>query len=512
MRKFFVRGGVFLSTLLLVEALVACSSRKAEDQTLMAASTEVPATLDPTGFLDSSFLVRIGIGEMLFWVSPEGTVEPSLAESITEIDANTWEIKIRPDAYFWSGAEVNADRVIASLERSRALNIRAAPSIEGMSFTKIDDKTIRVKTEKEYMQVPLNLAYYQFIIHNVDPPYTYKDVSTVDFTGLYKIVEHYPNQKLVLTANDKHWGQNAIIKNVIQEEIPDENARVLAALSGRYHIVSNIPFASVDQFNNSSTAKIVAVNPANTETVYLNLRKPLFQDLRVRQALSWGLDRAELVLLGAEGQSTPVTTWLGSNPLFPEAKTAVYGYDFQKASALLDGAGWTLGADGFRYNGNTRLAFRLLTWGVDKALGEAVQGQLARLGVNVDVRFGDYELLVEARKTGDWDAFIEAWTTFGNTGALLRGQYAPEGGANYGGFNDSAVNDLLAKLDAPTEEERNAIASQVNLRAAEMAPALYMSVRPEVVAVSKKLNGFIPHFRQYENLTNNPDLSFADAK
>jgi peptide/nickel transport system substrate-binding protein len=486
--------------------------KKATEQVLMVASTEVPAALDPVGFLDSSFLVRIGIGEMLFWVSPDGTVEPSLAESITEIDPITWEIKLRPDACFWSGADVNADRVITSLERSRALNIRAAPSIEGMSFVKIDDKTIRVKTEKEYMQVPLNLAYYQFIIHNVDPPYTYKDVSTVDFTGLYKVVEHYPNQKLVLEANDRHWGKKPVIKYVIQEEIPDENARVLAALSGRYHIVSNIPFASVEQFNNSITAKIVAVNPANTETVYLNLRQPIFQDLRVRQALSWALDRAELVLLGAEGQSTPVTTWLGSNPLFPEAKTAVYGYAPQKAAALLDEAGWTLKPDGIRYNGNTPLAFRLLTWGVDKALGEAVQGQLARVGANVDVRFGDYELLVEARKTGDWEAFIEAWTTFGNTGALLRGQYAPQGGANYGGFNDSEINALLALVDAPTEEERNDIALRINLKAAELAPALYMSVRPEVVAVSTKLNGFIPHFRQYENLANNPNLSFVESK
>jgi peptide/nickel transport system substrate-binding protein len=482
------------------------------EQVLMVASTEVPATLDPVGFLDSSFLVRIGIGEMLFWVSPEGTVEPSLAESIAEIDSVTWEIKIKPDAYFWSGAEVNADRVIASLERSRALNIRAAPSIEGMSFVKIDDKTIHVKTEKEYMQVPLNLAYYQFIIHNVDAPYTYKDANTIDFTGLYKVVEHYPNQKLVLEANDKHWGKKAIIKQVIQEEIPDENARVLAALSGRYHIVSNIPFTAVEQFNNSNTAKIVAVNPANTETVYLNLRQPLFQDVRVRQALSWGLDRDELVLLGAEGQSTPITTWLGSNPLFPEAKTAGYGYDPQKAAALLDEAGWTLNANGARYKGNTPLAFRMLTWGVDQALGEAVQGQLARLGVTVNIQFGDYELLVEARKTGDWDAFIEAWTTFGNTGALLRGQYAPEGGANYGGFNDSAVNTLLNLADAPSEQERNDIAARINLQAAEQAPALYMSVRPEVVAVSTKLNGFIPHFRQYENLSNNPNLSFAESK
>jgi peptide/nickel transport system substrate-binding protein len=511
MKKLMVK--VLLLGILVSAGVISCSgAKKNAEQVLMVASTEVPAALDPVGFQDTSFLVRIGAGELLFSVSPKGTVEPSLAEGIAEIDATTWEINLRPDAYFWSGAPVNADRVIASLERSRALNIRAAPSIEGMTFSKIDDKTIQVKTEKEYMLVPFSLSYYQFVIHNVDPRYTYKDVETIDFTGLYKIVEHYPNQKLVLTANDKHWGKKPVIKNVIQEEIPDENARVLAALSGRYHIVTNLPFASIEQFNNNTTVKIIAVNPANTETVYLNLRKPLFQDLRVRRALSWALDRTELVLLGAEGQSTPVTTWLGSNPLFPEAKTAVYGYDFQKASALLDEAGWTLKSDGLRYKGDTPFRFRMLTWGVDKALGEAIQGQLARLGVTVDVQFGDYELIIEARKTGEWDAFIEAWTTFGNTGALLKGQYAPDGGGNFGGINDNVINNLLAQIDAPTEEERNVIALQVNRRAAELAPALYMCVRPEIVAVSTKLIGFTPHFRQYENLTNNPNLSFAETK
>jgi peptide/nickel transport system substrate-binding protein len=382
-----------------------------------------------------------------------------------------------------------------------------------MTFIKIDDKTIQVKTVKEYMEVPLNLSYYQLVIHNVDAPYTYKDANTVDFTGLYKIAEHYPNQKLILEAFDKHWGKQPVIKQVIQEEIPDENARVLAALSGRYHIVSNIPFASVDQFQNSNAAKIVAVPPANTETVYLNLRQAQFQDIKVRQALSWSLDRTELVLLGAEGQSTPVTTWLGSNPLFPQAKTAVYGYDAKKAASLFEQAGWILQADGVRYKDGKPLSMRLLTWGVDRALGEAVQSQLSRAGVKTTVQFGDYELLVEARKTGDWDAFIEAWTTYGNVTALLRGQYAPEGGANYGGFNDSETNTLFAALEnATTDEQRQKLALQINQRAAEQAPALYMSMRPEVVAVSTKLNGFIPHFRQYENLTNNPNLLFSIIK
>jgi peptide/nickel transport system substrate-binding protein len=481
------------------------------ERTLLLASTEVPAGLDPTGFINSSFLVRMGVAEMLFSVDPEGKVVPSLAESIREIDPKNWEIKLRPNAYFWSGKPVTADAVIASLERSRKLNVRAKPFVDGMTFIRSDDYTVQVETEQEYMQVPLNLSYYQFVIHNADDEYTYTDVSTSDFTGIYKIVELLPNQKMTLEAFDKHWGKQPIIKRVIQDQIDDENARVTAALSGRYHIVVNIPFTGVRQFADSNVAKIIATPPSNTETIYLNLRQPQFQDVRVRQALSWALDREELALLGAENQVAPVTTWLGSNPLFPEAKNAVYGYDAEKAASLLDEAGWVSGADGVRYKDGIPLTLRLLTWGVDKALGEAVQNQLTKIGVKAAVQFGDPDVLVSARETGDWDALIEAWTTFGNISALLSGQYAPDGGANYGGYNDEQTNILLAQLNsATTEQERRDLALKVNTRAAELAPAIYMYPRPEVLAVSTKLKGFIPHFRQYENLVNNPDLSIED--
>src|SRR5690606_1238049 len=218
----------------------------------------------------------------------------------------------------------------------------------------------------------------------------------------------------------------------------------------------------------------------------------------------WGLDREELVLLGAEGQSVPVTTWLSSNPAYAEARNAVYASsDANEANELLDDAGWAKGPDGIRYKDNRPLTLRLMTWGGDKALGEALQNQWSKLGVKAEVQHGDYSLIETARESGDWDASIEAWSTFGDEHALLSGQFAVEGRGNFGGYNDEQTNELLSQLSQASDNAaRRELALRINERVAEQAPVISLFPRPQLTAVSASLHGFVEHFRQFENTVN----------
>jgi len=481
---------------------------KTQDKELLIAAREVAASLDPVQRL--TYLIRFGAAETLFRANAEGIIEPFLAKGAEQIDSTTWKINLREGARFWSGKPVNADAVIASLERSRELDVRALPFLEGFSFSRLDEYTVQVKTEQEHMTVPLNLSHFHLVIHNAEA--TFENIDTIDFTGMYRIVEFIPRQRMILEINENYWGERPIIRRVIHEEIADPSTRALAILSGRYHMALNLPVVTRELFVNREDIVIHAIPPANTQTIYLNLRQPQFQDFRVRQALSWALDREELVILGAEGQSSPVTTWLGSNPAFKEAKNAVYyKHDMQKASELLDEAGWILGDDGIRTKDGKPLTLRLMTWGGDKALGEALQHQWTMLGVKAEVQHGDYSLIQTARETGDWDAFIEAWGTFGNVTALLKGQFSPDGAANYGGFDDEETNNLLAQLAAASSEsESRELALKVNYRVAQQAPVIALHPRQELTAVSTLLDGFTPHFRQFENLMN-ANLSFSTA-
>lgn len=480
------------------------------NQELVVVSQEIAASLDPVKPITSSYLRLIGAGEALFKVNAQGEVEPELAASAKEADSTTWEIKLRPEARFWSGKPIDADAVIASLERSRALDLQALPFLKDLTFAKLDDHAIQVKTAREHLPVPLNLSYYQTLIHNAEAKHD--AVSTMDLSGMYKVVEFVPKQKMVLERNETYWRTKPAIRRVVFEEVTDEQTRVLSGLGGRSHVVLNIPVTSLEQLKNNAGVALSAAPAANTQTVYLNLNKPQFADVKVRQALSWAVNREELVVLAAEGQSFPVATWLSSNPAYAEARTAVYNkFDRNKAASLLDEAGWKLGSDGVRYKDGQPLALRLMTWGGDKALGEALQNEWSQIGVKAEVRHGDYSLIETARQSGNWDAFIEAWSTFGEEFALLTGQFAPKGSANYGRFDDAQTNEWLAKLEQASDAaERRKLALQINERVAQQAPIISLFPRPQITAVSKSLKGFEAHFRQFENVVN-ANLSL-DAK
>jgi len=481
-----------------------------EDQALIIAGQEIAASLDPVKPLTSAYLRNMGAAEALFKVNEAGEVEPSLAESAREVDSTTWVIGLREGATFWSGSPVNADAVIASLERSRAEDPQAQPYLAELAFSKLDDRSIEVKTLSEHVAVPLQLSYYQTVIHNADA--RHESVETMDLTGMYKVVSFAPKQSMALAINERYWGTKPTIPRIVHEQIADGQTRVLSVLSGRSHIALNIPVTSLQQFKDGGEAALVAAPVANTQTVYLNLRQPQLADAGVRQALSWALDREELVLLGAEGQSEPVATWLGSNPLYPEAKQAVYGKpDPDRAMKLLDEAGWLLGDDGVRYKDGKPLTLRLQTWGGDQALGEALQNQWTRIGIKAEVKHGDYSLIETARQQGDWDASIEAWSTFGDAYSLLAGQFSPEGSANYGGYDDEETNRLLAELkQAADDDARRKLALEINERAAVLAPVIALYPRPQLTAVSNKLAGFEEHFRQFENVVN-ANLTFDSA-
>lgn len=471
---------------------------------LVVAGSEIACGVDPTVYPAADYLLNMGAAEILFKAGADGIIRPSLAKEAIQLDEHSWEIRLRPEAVFWSGAPVTAEAVVASLTRSKELDMKANPYLKGMTFSAAGRDTIRVVTDAANVDIAENLSYPQLVIHNTAAPYTYDGVGSADYTGMYRIVSFEPSRRMVFEKNENYWGTKPEIQRVIHEQIGDSDARVMAALSGQYHVVMDIDRTAYKQFDENAASHIVMVPGAQTMTIYLNTEKDALRDERVRRALSWGLDRRELILLGMEGLSEPVTTWLGANPAYADIKNAFFdSYDPKKAAALLDEAGWLLGDDGYRRKDGAALAMTVRSFRNDKALGEAVQIQWRRLGVNVSVRHGDYSLMSDAYKSGDWDGAIEGWGTFGNILGLLNTQYGANGAANYGRYRDDRVDELLSRLAvAGDREERGKIARELSLHIAEKSPAVYICPRPQITAVSNNLQGFVPHFRQFENVVN----------
>lgn len=471
-----------------------------EQQTLRIADRSIIFSVDPAGSMESSYLVKNGVGEMLFKVGKDSVIRPLLAESIEQMDTTHWHLSVRQGVTFWSGKTVDADAVIASLERSRALNSKAGAYLYGISLTKAGDYGIMIETKAPNVMVPLVLSNFQLIIHNAD--FEYRTEMEADFTGMYRIDEYVPNDKVILSKNQSYWGEQPAISRISYEQITDDQERVEAALSGRYHIVLNIPADSIQRFREHKTVSIMTALTDSTQTIYFNLRQPQLKDNRVRQALSWGLDRKLLIARGMAGQGSPVTTYMGANPLFYDIKTLFFDqYDPGIAETLLDAAGWKKGQDGLRHKKGQVLRIRLMTWGTEKALGEAIQEQWKIMGIDTVIAHVDYQNVMTAYQNGDWDAGIEAWSSFGDPASMLNIQYAPGGCGNYGGYDDLKTNQLLQQLEtAQNDEVRHALVSAVSEQVAIQSPAVYLCPRTSITAVSNRLDGFEPHFRQIEHV------------
>ncbi len=459
-----------------------------------------PPGLDPVHEYGGWYLLRYGAAERLLRVSPAGEIVPELAESIQAIDPTTWEVKLRPDLRFWSGAVVDAEAVKASLERSRRLDPAAAPLLAGVMVEVVDSTTIRFTTEVPNAWFPLNLADFILVIHNAavygDEP-NLTDPAKADLTGPFRLTAFTPNQEMGLEAWSGYWGSPPRVERLHLRVIDSPEARVLAAQSGEADIIGEIPTTSVAALSDSEEMKLVEIGNTVTMAVYLNLTRPVFEDVRVRQALSWAIDRQDLIEVANSGYGQPAASFLAAHPFYPEAAEQGYTrYDPDRAAQLLDEAGWRLDTDGTRKKDGQPLEFRLVTYGLEKTTGELLQNQWGKLGVRVEVQHVDDYGIIQTRLTdGDWDALAESWVRFGNPLVRLTSHFQPGGDANKGGYNDPIMNEILEEMGRSVdEEELRQLVLKANERVNETVPLINLYTVPDLAVISKDLEGFQPHF------------------
>ena len=470
---------------------------------------EIMANYDPNFYPGSIHYVKTKVGELLFKIQNDGSIEPELAKSLNQANESEWVVELRPEAKFWSGTPVTSEKVIGSLERTRETNPKAGSSLEGLKFEVVDEYSFKVITERPNMSVPEKLSYFELCI--INPDMSHDSVETMDMTGMYKVIEFEPKKKLVAEINEDYYGKKPTIKRIIQEQISDNETRSLSVLSGRADIASHISNETIPQLEASDKVVVYSLPSANTETIYLNTKKEPLNDQNVRQALSYILNREELVLLASEGKSKVVTNWISSNPKYEDISKEVYGTaNLDKASELLENSDYVKNINGIWEKDGKPLTIKLMTWGQDKALGEGIQAQWLNFGIDAEVQYGDYSLIETARESGEWDASIEAWQTYGDEYDLMSAQFSPNGCANYSHYESPSLTEKIKALEnAVTPEDKEKAAKELSIQAAEETVGIYIYPRVETTVVSTKLKGFEGHFRQIENIIT-ADLTFEE--
>jgi len=187
-----------------------------------------------------------------------------------------------------------------------------------------------------------------------------------------------------------------------------------------------------------------------------NERRPIFQDKRVRQALSYLVDKKNICDKVLLGLADPV-----ESPIYPKRpefddKLAPWPFDPAKAKALLAEAGWTdTDGDGILdkddgHGGRIPLRFELISNSANedrKNVGLVVVDEFKRAGIGATFRTVDWSIMLEQVKHGDYDAVILGWTASGATPPDLyqiwHSSQAVEGGSNHIYYKNDEVDKLL---------------------------------------------------------------------
>jgi len=319
-------------------------------------------------------------------------------------------------------------------------------------------------------------------------------------TGPYIFKRWDAREKLVLEANPDYFEGAPHIKRVLYRIIPDQSTMFLELKSG------SLDFMGLTPLQYDRQTDTVAFKRRYNKYRYLafgytylgyNLRRPLFQDKRIRQALAYAIDKQEIVdgaLLGygqkATGPYKP-DTWV-YNP-----KVKRYDYDPARAKELLAEAGWSdHDGDGQLDKNGRPFSFTIITnQGNDlrSKTGEIIQRRLKEIGIDVKLRIIEWaSFLNEFVFPGDFDALILGWT-----GGPEPDQYdiwhssktAPRQ-LNFIAYNNPEVDALLEKgRRIFDQDQRKQIYDRFQEILAEEQPYTFLYVGDALPVVARRFRG-----------------------
>ena len=311
---------------------------------------------------------KAAVTETLVGANSDFSLKPGLAASWKQIDDNTWEFKLRNDVTFHDGTKMTAKEVKSSLENTIAKDSRVASMLKASSIDVIDDYTFRIKTTELNPIVPGILHYPTTAI--ISPSSFDKDGKYIKpvGTGPYKF-DSFDEQKRVLTVvkNDNWWGGKVGLDKMIIKGIPDPNTRAMSIENGEVDFTADVPYSETDRINAIDGITVEKYKTPRDYKLELNLKHSPLDDVRVRQAMSYAIDRqdiAEHVLYNvgeaAAGPFLPTMIWANKS-LKP------YTRDLKKAGELLTAAGWVdTNGDGIREKDGKPLKFNLMTYPRDQ--------------------------------------------------------------------------------------------------------------------------------------------------
>ncbi len=356
--------------------------------------------------------------------NPNWDIEGDLARSWDILDeGRTIVFHLRKGVKWHDGAPFTSADVVFGFNKLVDKNTPTPYSEDFLQASKVeapDDYTFVVHYKK-----PFAPALASWGLLPVVPKHLLegKDITKSDLsrhpigTGPYKFVEWRTQERIVLEANKDYFEGEPWITKYVFRVIPDSATQFLELKTGSIDMMGLTPVQYSKQTDTvdfkANFNKYGYLANAFTYLGY-NLKRPIFQDVRVRRAIAHAINKAEIIegaLLGL-GRPIDVPYKPGTWPYNQNIKK--YEFNPQKARDLLAQAGWKPGSDGVLTKGGKKFEFEIITnQGNDqrKKTAEIIQNRLKDVGISVRLRVVEWASFIkEFINKREFDATILGWT------------------------------------------------------------------------------------------------------
>lgn len=513
-----------LSTLMLMATLSGCASG---DQILIFGTTGIDGEFNPimSDNVYDSYVVSL-VFDQLVVNDREGAWHGGIASYTRSDDNLTYTFTLKDGIKFSDGTAMTTEDVAFTYQtiahpdyngpRSYVVadflgydEYRAGETDTFAAIQIIDDKTISF-TFKPGTASPANIECFQY---GIMPKHYYDFTNFTDFLDLSSeplgsgrfILDDYRHREFVkLSANRSYWDRDnrPKIRGILMSEIPQDSL-IDAFNTGQVHIAQ--PSANLD--NVAAYTAMEGVTPQiflGNGYTYLcfNTLRPTLSDVRVRQALMHGVDRASFIEaeygdLGSIGLA-PISpaSWA-----FPESGMNDYAFDIAKANQLMDEAGWVVGSDGIREKDGVRmelswLVYTEVAW--PGRLAEMAADTWRDIGVDLTIELMDFNTVIARAMDPepgekDFDIYTMGFSLAIDpdpTGALFDHDAFVAGGFNASGYYNARSQELitLGKQEFDQARRTEIYHEWAALMNYEL-PTVIVAYRNELWAVSDKVSG-----------------------
>lgn len=489
-------------------------AQETEGGTLTVAVSDPICGLDPAqicGYPSGPAALYL-ISNRLVRVDSDLQLLPDLAESWeVSPDGLTWTMSLRQGVVFHDGTPFNSRAVQAHFDHSRDPELAATTGTLFPQITSIelpDDYTVVFGLDEPFGPFISYMAVYVRVIMSPTAIAEY-GATNVGLhpvgTGPYKVAEFEPNVRLVLERFVDYFEGRPSLDQVIILPAPEASSRANLLRTGQVDVAESVPVEELADLQSNPDITVIQKASLFVFGVNFNTDLPPFDDVRVRQALNYGVDKQILVDAIFGGAATVLDSPL-AEPIIGYTSIGTYEYDPDRARALLAEAGWedrdgdgVVDKDGeplqptYIYSEqNLRAA----------EVAQAIQGDLRNIGVDVQLKVIEHAAWSSAVLTerGNLQAELQ-FTSFnpsdGDATRQLRFMFLtnpdPTGKpaeGNWGWYSNPQVDEVLQAASLEVDQaKRSQILAEVQALLMEDAPWIWLYAPDLLVGVRKGVQG-----------------------